>query len=448
MMPRQDVPPRQAWTITGLIAVLMIINFLDKVVLGLVAVPMMAELRLTPVQFGLIGGSLHWLYAVAAVGGGLLANRLPARWLLLGMALLWSVVQLPLIFTQVMWLMIVCRVLLGVGEGPATPIATHAIYKWFPDHQRSLPVALIHQGSALGLLTGGLLIPHISHHWGWRTNFALLALVGFVWAGVWLLMGAEGRGGDKPAVGLPAPTAVRSIPYARLLTDPTILGNYISHFGANWVLGVVLVWLPSYLQKGLGYDGVAAGKLFALFVLLTLPVSLGLAWLSQHLLRRGWTSRRARGMLSASALVLAGMALLAATLLDLPGLARFALLACGTGLTSVVFSIGPAMLGEIVPTNQRAAVLSMSVVFTSLAGFLSPLVSGVLLQATGTAGVTGYDRVFMVAGGVILACGVLLWRTAHPQQASRRLADGGSYTASLSIQAPHERRHPPPLDIA
>ena len=422
MTPKPDKMSRQAWAITALIAVLMIINFLDKVVLGLVAVPMMEELHLTPVQFGVIGGSLHWLYAVAAVGGGLLANRLPTRWLLLGMALLWSAVQLPIVFTHALWLMIACRVILGVGEGPATPIATHAIYKWFPDHQRSLPVALIHQGSALGLLIGGLLIPYVSHHWGWRMNFALLALVGFTWAGLWLLMGSEGRDDGQPTGDQPvAPAPQAAIPYRRLLTDPTVLGNYMSHFGANWVLGVVLVWLPSYLQKGLGYDGVTAGKMFALFILLTLPVSLGLAWLSQHLLRKGWTSRLARGLLSAGALVLAGLALLAATLLDLPGLARFALLALGTGLTSVVFSIGPAMLGEIVPTSQRAAVLSMSVVFTSLAGFLSPLVSGALLQETAAAGAARYERVFLVAGGVILVTGVLLWVTAHPRQAASRL---------------------------
>lgn len=415
--------PARAWAMTVLIAVLMVINFLDKVVLGLVAVPMMEELQLTPIQFGLIGGSLHWCYAIAAVAGGFLANRVPARWLLLGMALLWSVVQLPIVLAHSLWVIVACRVLLGIGEGPATPVATHAVYKWFPDARRSLPVALVHQGSAIGLLLGGLLIPVITAHWGWRASFAVLGAIGLVWSVVWWRWGAEGQEDDAPRLEASA-TAGPPVPYRRLLTDPTVIGNFCSHFGANWLLGVVLTWLPVYLQKGLGYAHGTSGRMFALFILITMPLSLGLAWASQQLRARGVASRQARGVFSGAVLLLAGSLVAVAALMDLPGPVRFVLLAVGTGLTSVVFSIGPAILGEIVPTRQRGAVLSMAVVFTSLAGFLAPLATGALLQRTGTAGGAGYAQAFLLAGVVVGLCGLVVWVSADPARSQRRLLAG------------------------
>ena len=85
----------RAWTVTVLLTLFMLINFLDKIALGLVAVPMMDELRLTPKQFGDIGSGFFWLFAIGGVFGGFLADRFKTRTLIVGMVLLWSVCQLP-----------------------------------------------------------------------------------------------------------------------------------------------------------------------------------------------------------------------------------------------------------------------------------------------------------------------------------------------------------------
>lgn len=82
--------------------------------------------------------------------------------------------------------------ILGAAEGPSFPVSVHAIYKWFRDRKRNLPVAIINQGAALGLLLAGLLIPLITQRWGWRMNFFVLAIVGLVWSLLWLCFGWEG----------------------------------------------------------------------------------------------------------------------------------------------------------------------------------------------------------------------------------------------------------------
>src|SRR5262245_39237399 len=68
--------PRQAWLIIALLFLFMVINFADKAVIGIAAVPMMQELRLSPREFGLIGSSFFLLFSLSAIVTGFIANRM------------------------------------------------------------------------------------------------------------------------------------------------------------------------------------------------------------------------------------------------------------------------------------------------------------------------------------------------------------------------------------
>jgi MFS transporter, ACS family, D-galactonate transporter len=129
-----------------------LINYADKTVVGLAAVPIMQELNLTPREFGLLGSSFFFLYPFSAILISFLANRILARWLLLGLVAFWSLLQFPMIGAVGFLTLAVCRILLGAGEGPAYPVTVHALYKWFPDAKRPLPTALVLQGAAIGVI--------------------------------------------------------------------------------------------------------------------------------------------------------------------------------------------------------------------------------------------------------------------------------------------------------
>jgi ACS family D-galactonate transporter-like MFS transporter len=64
--------------IIALLFVFMVVNFADKAALGLVAVPLMRDLHLTPDQFGLVAGSFFALFALSGIGFGFAANRSPS----------------------------------------------------------------------------------------------------------------------------------------------------------------------------------------------------------------------------------------------------------------------------------------------------------------------------------------------------------------------------------
>ena len=83
----------------------------------------------------------------------------------------------------------ICRVLLGAGEGPAFSIAVHALYKWFPDQQRTLPTAVLTQGAAVGVVVALPALNWIVIHYSWRWAFFALGAVGLLWVLVWVLLG-------------------------------------------------------------------------------------------------------------------------------------------------------------------------------------------------------------------------------------------------------------------
>src|SRR3981081_571417 len=89
--------PRGAWRITFLLFLFMLVNFADKMVVGLAGVPMMTELKLEPEQFGLRGSSFFFLLSVAVISVGFVVNRIATRWVLLALALTWALAQFPMV---------------------------------------------------------------------------------------------------------------------------------------------------------------------------------------------------------------------------------------------------------------------------------------------------------------------------------------------------------------
>ncbi|MBS0528038.1 MAG: MFS transporter, partial [Proteobacteria bacterium] len=108
-------PAKGAWAIVALLFLFMMINFADKVIIGLAGVPIMTELHLSPKQFGLVGSSFFFLFSVSAVVTGFIVNRVQSRWALMAMGLLWALTQFPMVGTVGMELLIACRIVLGAG---------------------------------------------------------------------------------------------------------------------------------------------------------------------------------------------------------------------------------------------------------------------------------------------------------------------------------------------
>jgi MFS family permease len=399
--------PKGAWKITFLLFLFMLVNFADKIVVGLAGVPIMTELKLEPEAFGLLGSSFFFLFSIAAIVVGFIVNRIATRWVLLVLALIWALAQFPMVGTVGFTTLLICRIILGAGEGPAFSVAAHAVYKWFPDEKRTLPTAILSQGSAFGVILAVPALNWVIVNYSWHYAFGALGVVGLMWAVAWLILGKEG-----PLV----PTAVMAaneprIPYFQLLTSRTFIGCVAATFGAYWALSLGLTWFTPFIIKGLGFSQQDAGWISILPWVFGAVTVLVTGWISQVMLARGFTTRGARGVLGAAPLIVGG-SILAMLPHVQPGGLTIALLVVGSGLCGSIYAVCPPMLGEFTPVSQRGAVLAIYGALYTLAGILAPAVMGSVIQHAATpfdGYMTGYtvNAVIMMASGLLGLA--LLW---------------------------------------
>ncbi|MBX9649409.1 MAG: MFS transporter, partial [Xanthobacteraceae bacterium] len=371
--------PKGAWKITFLLFLFMLVNFADKIVVGLAGAPIMDELKLQPEQFGLLGSSFFFLFSISAIVVGFIVNRVDTRWVLLAMAVIWSVAQFPMLGTVSFTTLLICRVILGAGEGPAFSVAAHAIYKWFPDEKRTLPTAILSQGSAFGVILAVPALNWVIVNHSWHYAFGALGVVGLMWTAAWFVMGKEG-----PLVLTAAMTAAETrVPYLQLLTSRTFLGCCAATFGAYWALSLGLTWFTPFIVKGLGFSQKDAGWVSVLPWVFGATIVMLTGWISQVMLARGYTTRGARGVLGSVPLIVGGL-ILAVLPHVAPGGMMIAFLVVGSGLCGSIYVVCPPMLGEFTPVQQRGAVIAIYGAIYTLAGIIAPSVMGAVIQHAAT----------------------------------------------------------------
>src|SRR4030088_3360099 len=393
--------PKGAQKITFLLFLFMLVNFADKIVVGLAGVPIMTELKLEPEQFGLLGSSFFFLFSIAAIVVGFIVNRVDTRWVLLALAVIWALAQFPMVGTVGFTTLLICRIILGAGEGPAFAVAVHAVYKWVPDEKRTLPTAIRAQGSACGVILAVPALNWVIVNYSWHHAFGVLGVVGLMWVAVWLILGKEGPLVQTVAMAAADPR----VPYFQLLTSRTFIGCCAATFGAHWALSLGLTWFTPFIVKGLGFSQQDAGWISVLPWVFGAVIVLLTGWISQVLMARGMSTRGARGVLGSGALILGGVIMAAMPYVEETGL-RVPLLVFGSGLCGSIYVVCPPMLGEFTPVSQRGAVISIYGAIYTLAGILAPVVMGSVIQRAAVP-LDGYMTGFTINAVIMIVSGLL-----------------------------------------
>jgi MFS family permease len=412
--------PQGAWKITFLLFLFMLVNFADKIVVGLAGVPIMTELKLEPDQFGLLGSSFFFLFSISAIVVGFIVNTIATRWVLLTLAVIWALAQFPMVGTVGFTTLMICRIILGAGEGPAFNVAVHAVYKWFPDEKRTLPTAILAQGTAFGVIIAVPALNWIIVNHSWHYAFGALGVVGLLWAGAWLVLGKEGPLAETRAEMAAGPR----VPYLRLLTSRTFIGCCAATFGAYWALSLGLTWFTPFVIKGLGFSQKDAGWISILPWVFGASVVLLTGWLSQVLMARGVSTRGSRGVLGAAPLIAGGAILSMLPYVNGAGL-QLALLVVGPGLCSSIYVVCPPMLGEFTPVSQRGAVISIYGAIYTIAGIVAPFVMGQVIQHAETL-VDGYMIGFTINAVIMVVSGLLGLLLLFPNTERARLTGGAA----------------------
>ncbi|QOZ72914.1 MFS transporter [Bradyrhizobium arachidis] len=412
--------PKGAWTVTFLLFLFMLVNFADKIVVGLAGVPIMTDMKLSAEQFGLLGSSFFFLFSISAIVVGFIVNKVPTRWVLLTLAVIWALAQFPMVGTVSFTTLLICRIVLGAGEGPAFSVAAHAIYKWFPDEKRTLPTAILSQGSAFGVILAVPALNWVIVNHSWHYAFGALGVVGLIWVAAWLALGKEGPLESTQVSAATEP----AIPYLQLLTSRTFIGCVAATFGAYWALSLGLTWFTPFIVKGLGFSQSQAGFISILPWVFGATIVILTGWISQVMMARGYNTRIARGVLGAVPLVIGGLIL--AMMPHVQGASfQIVLLVVGTGLCGAIYVVCPPMLGEFTPVSQRGAILAIYGALYTLSGIIAPNVMGTVIQHAGSM-LDGYMTGFSINAAVMVGSGLLGLLLLWPNTEKARLTGGAA----------------------
>lgn len=396
------------------------LNFFDKLVFGLSAVPMMKELQITPQQFGMIGSSFFLLFSVSGVLVGLFViGRYPLKWILFALAAIWSLTQIPIYFTDSVVVLVVCRILLGLGEGPGLPTALHAAHNWFSPEKRSVPSAVVLQGISVGLLAGGPILTYIIVEHGWRTGFLFCGVMGICWIVAWLMVGGEGPYAsvdDKNAV---AAADEVPVPARKLWLDPTVIGVIIMSTMSYWIVGMSATWLPPFLQQGLGYSQTQTGTVISAVYIFQSPLLLVGSWIAQRMLQRGVSKRTTLGSASGYALLVSGLALIGSV--HVTGVLQLALIAIAFAAPSLTTIYGPITLGAVAPAAQRGKLIVVIYSANAISALASNAVTGMIVQAAGKDQLPeGYANAMLFTAAILIVGAIAAFALIFPDRTIAR----------------------------
>jgi MFS family permease len=423
--------PARAYAVLIMLFLFQTINFFDKLVFGLSAVPMMKELSLSPKEFGLIGSSFFLLFSLSGMAVGLfVVGRFPVKWILMLLAAIWSATQLPVFFSSSVMVLVVCRILLGAGEGPGLPTALHACYNWFPADKRSVPSAVVLQGISVGLLAGGPLLSYVIINHGWRTGFLVCGLLGIAWMVAWSIIGREGPYAATTA-GQDAPATAPNVPARLLWCDPTVIGVIIMSTMSYWIVGISATWLPPFLQLGLGYKPTDVGWIISAIYMFQSPLLLSGSWITQALQRRGWSLRACLGNASGLALLIAGCALLLSIVTS--GVLQLVCVAVAFAAPSLTTIFGPVALGAVAPAAQRGRLIVVIYSGNAVSALFSNALTGWIVGEAGSNSALGYAHAMTFTAGILIVGAVAAFALIFPERTIARFAKTSSRSSSATI---------------
>jgi MFS family permease len=413
--------------VVAMLMAVMVISVLDKTIFGFAGPKIIEELELTPEQFGFISSAFFFLYSISGVLVGFIANRLPSRWILSGMSVVWMTAQLVTALSTSFFALVASRMLLGAGCGPGTAVTQHACFKWYAPRERVMPAALIQVAIMLGAIAGALALPLLIQQLGWRVGYLILAGIGLVWLVLWQLYGREGHFDDSTdeANGGTAP-------YRRLLLNRTFIFITLIGFCCYLSSALLYSWLPTYLQNGLAMTPMQSGYLVLATTVGVILLNLVVSNLSQRALKRGVSARLAMVMPPILACIVAGIAFSIMGFTATGLAATLGLFLIGGILVNLFFAFGYTIVAYIVPAKQRGSMLAIHIGLLTSAGMLAPYAVG---QAVGWYSgdlVQGFELAVGLFGGALLVSALVGMLLIDPERSRRTLATFTSRTTEFT----------------
>ena len=398
-----------------------LLNYLDRFVLNAVRTPLANEFGINYGDSGRTVTAFMIGYFVTSPFFGFLGDRFSRKWLIAFGIFVWSVGTVLTGFAGTFEVLLLFRVLVGLGEASYATISPSLISDAFGAEKRNNALTIFYVaipvGSALGYLVGG----EVSAHLGWRHAFIYAGIPGLVLALVLLPFRDPERGQADLKAG-EVVSKPKTGDFLKLLVNvdyQLVVWGYVAY---TFALGAFAFWGPTFLERTHQLTTAQADRFFGGVLVIAGLVGTLVGGLAATV----WQKRNPAGyawLLGSSVLVAVPVSF-AAFLVPTRG-GTMTLLAISMFL--LFLSTGPVntLIIETVPVNLRASAMAFSIFMIHLFGDMwSPEIVGRLADAWNHE----LRKAVMVLPGVLLLA--------------------AAFWLSLALKtAKHSRRVPEPVKL-
>ncbi len=403
----------------ALIFLICLLNYMDRGTLSVANPLIRKELGLSISQMGVLLSAFLWPYAFALLVAGGLVDRWRPRRMLTAAMILWSIAQGIAGFIVSFGQFLAARALLGIGEAPMFPTAARVVKDWYHEGDQALGVGIWNGAPALGTAFAPVLLTPIMLVFGWRWMFVLMAVVGFVFAGIWFAVYRDFDaatldhadrhylyGGQEA----PATHAVRASAWGSLFRFRTTWGLILGFFGNVYIGWLFITWLPGYLEIQRHMSIPKTGFVASVPFLFGLVGSVLVGWFADRLTKQGMTAIGSRKLLTVIGLAVMSLATFVAA--EAPS----NLVAVASISVAIFFGFGSggtswSLANAAAPQSYAASLGAIMDFGGFMGGALAPIVTGFVVQASGS-----FTPALLVAGviGLLSAAVYLILIPGHP----------------------------------
>jgi MFS family permease len=368
-------------------AILLFINYVDRGTASIAAPLIQADLSLDYRHIGLLLSAFFWTYTVMQIPMGWLAERFGGHRILFLGLLLWASATLLTGLAHSFITLMMLRLLLGLGESAGFPCVAKVLAETVPAKGLGFANGIVGFAYTLGPAVGSFAGGKLMDAYGWRSAFLVFGAISLIWLWPWSRVSKQIGAAHAKVVAGNTPS------FGDILKTPAMWGTGLGLFSSNYVFYFMLTWLPSYLMRERGFSTVEMGAINGSAFALNALSALAAGWAIDRYIKRGGSGNLAYKGVMAVSQIGNVICMLCMAWGDKPiALAAMFIyqVLCGSASPGVYamsqILAGPKASGRWVGVQNCMG---------SLAGVVSPAVTGFTIQATGH-----FTNAFIVAAAV------------------------------------------------
>ena len=275
----------------------------------------------------------------------------------------------------------IARLMLGFGEAVMHPASLRWIRYNFAEKERGLAIGVFMAGSKYGPAIGTVLAAWLIQTQGWQAMFILMGLGGLLWLVPWLLFLPDDSATAERSLAGNASTAP-AVPFRELLAQRALWGTVVGTFCYMYFVYFSLTWLPSYLSDA-RHLSLTSSSLYTTFSFAGMAtVGIFGGWWADRLIVRGYDAVTVRRMFTIAGFLIASTELFGAHTASLNTALFFSIFSLsGLGLATANYW---ALTQTLMPGAAVGRIVGIQNTAASLPGIVAPIVTGWLVQRTGT----------------------------------------------------------------